>query len=52
MQERTSQQAPIHEIKALPGDLMNLHEIVAKARQISTRTIGTTSSGAPNPRRP
>ena len=33
MQERTSQQAPIHEIKALPGDLMNLHEIVAKARQ-------------------
>ncbi len=33
MQERTSQQAPIHEIKALPSDLMNLHEIVAKARQ-------------------
>jgi isopentenyl diphosphate isomerase/L-lactate dehydrogenase-like FMN-dependent dehydrogenase len=33
MQERTSQQASIHEIKALPSDLMNLHEIVAKARQ-------------------
>jgi glycolate oxidase len=33
MQERSSQQASIQEIKALPGDLMNLHEIVAKARQ-------------------
>ena len=33
MQERTSQQASIHEIRALPSDLMNLHEIVAKARQ-------------------
>ncbi len=33
MQERSSQQASVHEIKALPSDLMNLHEVVAKARQ-------------------
>jgi isopentenyl diphosphate isomerase/L-lactate dehydrogenase-like FMN-dependent dehydrogenase len=32
MQERTSQQASVHDTAASPGDLLNLHEIVAKAR--------------------
>jgi isopentenyl diphosphate isomerase/L-lactate dehydrogenase-like FMN-dependent dehydrogenase len=32
MQERTSQQASIHDTAASPSDLLNLHEIVAKAR--------------------
>ena len=33
MQERASQEASVHDIKAPPSDLLNLHEIVAKARQ-------------------
>jgi isopentenyl diphosphate isomerase/L-lactate dehydrogenase-like FMN-dependent dehydrogenase len=33
MQERASQQASVHDIQALPSDLLNLHEIVRKARQ-------------------
>ena len=33
MQERASQQSSVHDIQALPSDLLNLHEIVAKARQ-------------------
>jgi len=32
MQERASQQASVHDIAASPSDLLNLHEIVAKAR--------------------
>src|SRR5271165_3379012 len=32
MQERTSQQASVHDTAASPSDLLNLHEIVAKAR--------------------
>jgi isopentenyl diphosphate isomerase/L-lactate dehydrogenase-like FMN-dependent dehydrogenase len=33
MQERTSSQASVHDTPANPGDFLNLHEIVAKARQ-------------------
>ena len=33
MQERTPQRAAVHEIAAIPADLLNLHELVAKARQ-------------------
>src|SRR5713226_1064726 len=33
MQERNSQQASVHDAAAAPSDLLNLHEIVAKARQ-------------------
>ena len=33
MQERTSQQACVHDTAPAPSDLLNLHEIVAKARQ-------------------
>jgi isopentenyl diphosphate isomerase/L-lactate dehydrogenase-like FMN-dependent dehydrogenase len=33
MQERSSQQAGVHDIAALPADFLNLHEIIAKARQ-------------------
>jgi len=33
MQERSSSQMPVHDIAALPSDFLNLHEIVAKARQ-------------------
>src|SRR3989449_10681188 len=33
MQERNTPQASIHDVAALPGELLNLHEIVAKARQ-------------------
>ena len=32
MQERASQQASVHDIAASPSDLLNLHEVVAKAR--------------------
>ena len=32
MQERASQPASVHDITASPSDLLNLHEIVAKAR--------------------
>ena len=32
MQERASRQATVHDIAASPSDLLNLHEIVAKAR--------------------
>ncbi len=33
MQERASLQASVHDMPAAPSDLLNLHEIVAKARQ-------------------
>ena len=33
MQDRTSQQATVHDIAAQPTDLLNLHELVVKARQ-------------------
>src|SRR5262249_53426054 len=33
MQERSTPQASVHDITTAPGDLLNLHEIVAKARQ-------------------
>jgi glycolate oxidase len=33
MQERTSPQAPVHDITKSAGDFLNLHEIIAKARQ-------------------
>jgi isopentenyl diphosphate isomerase/L-lactate dehydrogenase-like FMN-dependent dehydrogenase len=33
MQERTSPQASVHDTPANPSDFLNLHEIVAKARQ-------------------
>ena len=33
MQERNLDQPTIHDTKAAPGELLNLHEIVAKARQ-------------------
>jgi glycolate oxidase len=33
MQERTSQQACVHDAAPAPSDLLNLHEIIAKARQ-------------------
>ncbi len=33
MQERASLQASVHDTPAAPSDLLNLHEIVAKARQ-------------------
>src|SRR5437763_12651029 len=33
MQERNPQQASVHDITTKPGDLLNLHELVAKARQ-------------------
>jgi isopentenyl diphosphate isomerase/L-lactate dehydrogenase-like FMN-dependent dehydrogenase len=33
MQERNSQAASVHDTAATPSDLLNLHEIVAKARQ-------------------
>ena len=33
MQDRTSQQASVHDISATPADFLNLHELVAKARQ-------------------
>jgi isopentenyl diphosphate isomerase/L-lactate dehydrogenase-like FMN-dependent dehydrogenase len=33
MQDRTSLQASVHDTPAAPSDLLNLHEIVAKARQ-------------------
>ena len=33
MQERTSSQASVHDIAALPTDFLNLHEIIARARQ-------------------
>ena len=33
MQQRHSEQPSAHDVQALPGDLLNLHEIVAKARQ-------------------
>jgi len=32
MQDRTSQQASVHDAAARPSDLLNLHEIIAKAR--------------------
>jgi glycolate oxidase len=32
MQERAAQQASVHDIPASPGDLLNLHEIIARAR--------------------
>jgi isopentenyl diphosphate isomerase/L-lactate dehydrogenase-like FMN-dependent dehydrogenase len=33
MQDRISQQASVHDTASQPGDLLNLHEIIAKARQ-------------------
>ena len=33
MQERASQQLPVHDISARPAELLNLHELIAKARQ-------------------
>src|SRR6201988_79110 len=33
MQDRASTQLSVHDAKSVPGDLHNLHEIVAKARQ-------------------
>ncbi len=33
MQDRTSQHASVHDAASQPGDLLNLHEIIAKARQ-------------------
>jgi isopentenyl diphosphate isomerase/L-lactate dehydrogenase-like FMN-dependent dehydrogenase len=33
MQERTPQLASVHDVAASPGDHLNLHELVAKARQ-------------------
>ena len=33
MQQRDTEPASIHDTAALPGDLLNLHEIIAKARQ-------------------
>src|SRR4249920_3102533 len=33
MQERTSSQASVHDTPANPSDFLNLHEIIAKARQ-------------------
>jgi glycolate oxidase len=33
MQERASPQAPVHDITKSAGDFLNLHEIIAKARQ-------------------
>src|SRR6266542_1552347 len=33
MQERSPSQASVHDTATAPGDLLNLHEIVAKARQ-------------------
>src|SRR5216684_2459250 len=33
MQERNTQQASVHDTASAPSDLLNLHEIVAKARQ-------------------
>ena len=33
MQERTSSQASVHDIAALPTDFLNLQEIIARARQ-------------------
>src|SRR5437667_12880781 len=33
MQERNPQQASVHDITTAPADLLNLHELVAKARQ-------------------
>src|SRR6516165_975439 len=33
MQERVSEQLPVHDISARPAELLNLHELVAKARQ-------------------
>ena len=33
MQQRHSEEPSAHDVKALPTDLLNLHEIVAKARQ-------------------
>src|SRR5262249_61809441 len=32
MQERAAQQASVHDIPTSPGDLLNLHEIIARAR--------------------
>jgi isopentenyl diphosphate isomerase/L-lactate dehydrogenase-like FMN-dependent dehydrogenase len=33
MQERVSEQLPVHDISARPAELLNLHELIAKARQ-------------------
>ena len=33
MQERSSSPASAHDLAALPSDFLNLHEIIAKARQ-------------------
>src|SRR6476620_7565541 len=33
MQERSSRQASFHDTQTAPGDLLNLHELIAKARQ-------------------
>ena len=33
MQERASPQSSVHDITTSAGDILNLHELIAKARQ-------------------
>src|SRR5262249_32901956 len=49
MQERNSRPSSVHDTATAPSDLLNLHEIVAKARQNLNQNDGAYLGGGADP---